>query len=62
MVLSREEIGAILKELAGTEQLIVMLLYGSGLRIEECLELRVKDSISIATRSSCDKGKAKKIG
>jgi integron integrase len=43
VVLSRIEIGAILKHLTGTERLIVMLLYGSGVRLEECLELRVKD-------------------
>ena len=43
VVLSREEIGAILKQLAGTERLIVMVLYGSGVRLEECLDLRVKD-------------------
>ena len=43
VVLSREEIGALLKRLAGTERLIVMLLHGSRVRLEECLELRVKD-------------------
>ena len=43
VVLSREEIGALLKQLTGTERLIVVLLYGSGVRIEECVELRVKD-------------------
>jgi integron integrase len=43
VVLSRDEIGALLKQLAGTERLIVMLLYGSGVRLEECLALRVKD-------------------
>ena len=43
VVLSREEIGAILKQLTGTERLIVMVLYGSGVRLEECLNLRVKD-------------------
>ncbi|MBI3263826.1 MAG: integron integrase [Acidobacteria bacterium] len=43
VVLSRDEVGAILKQLTGTERLIVMLLYGSGVRLEECLELRVKD-------------------
>ena len=43
VVLSRDEIGALLKQLTGTERLIVMLLYGSGVRLEECLELRVKD-------------------
>ena len=43
VVLSREEIGAILKQLTGTQRLIVMMLYGSGVRLEECLALRVKD-------------------
>ena len=43
VVLSREEMAAILTQLTGTERLIVMLLYGSGLRLEECLTLRVKD-------------------
>lgn len=43
VVLSRQEIGAILKQLTGTERLAVMLLYGAGLRLEECLELRIKD-------------------
>lgn len=31
IVLSRDEVSAILKQLTGTEQLVVMLLYGSGL-------------------------------
>ena len=44
VVLSRDEVGAILKQLTGTERLFVMLLYGTGLRLEECLDLRVKDS------------------
>lgn len=43
MVLSREEVAAILKQLTGTMRLIVMLLYGTGVRIEECVDLRVKD-------------------
>ena len=43
MVLSRGEIGAILKPLTGMMRLIVMLLYGMGVRIEEGVDLRVKD-------------------
>lgn len=43
VVLSREEISAILKQVTGTERLIVMVLYGSGVRLDECLNLRVKD-------------------
>ena len=42
-VLSREEAGAIIAHLEGTTQLIVLLLYGAGVRILECLRLRVKD-------------------
>ena len=40
---SREESAAILKQLTGTMRLIVMLLYGTGVRIEECVDRRVKD-------------------
>ena len=43
VVLSREEIAAILKQLTGTMQLVVMLLDRTGVRIEECADLRVKD-------------------
>lgn len=42
-VLSREEVRAILAQLQDTTQLIVMLLYGTGMRILECLRLRVQD-------------------
>jgi integron integrase len=43
VVLSRTEVAAILARLNGVEWLVVMLLYGGGLRLEECLALRVKD-------------------
>jgi site-specific recombinase XerD len=39
VVFSREEIGAILKQRTGTERLMVMILYGSGVKLEECLDL-----------------------
>jgi integron integrase len=42
-VLSRDEARAVLQELRGTRRLMAGLLYGSGLRLTECLELRVKD-------------------
>jgi integron integrase len=41
VVLSREEINAILLHLAAPYDLIVKLLYGCGLRLSECLQLRV---------------------
>ena len=43
VVLSREEIGQLMKLVDGTMWLIVALLYGTGVRLEECMELRVKD-------------------
>ena len=43
VVLSREEVRQILAQVSGTRWLIVSLLYGAGLRLLECLELRVKD-------------------
>lgn len=43
VVLSRSEVQRVLNQLEGLEWLIVALLYGAGLRLLECLELRVKD-------------------
>jgi integron integrase len=43
VVLSREEVDQIFTHLHGTMWLVVALLYGAGLRLQECLELRVKD-------------------
>lgn len=42
-VLSREEIRRVLAELRGEAKLVGLLLYGSGLRLMECVTLRVKD-------------------
>jgi integron integrase len=43
VVLNRDEVQAVLSRLSGTHWLISSLLYGSGMRIMECLRLRVKD-------------------
>ena len=43
MVLSREEIDAILKHLSYPFNLVVNILFGCGLRLFECLQLRVRD-------------------
>jgi integron integrase len=43
VVFTRAEVDAILRELHGTYHLMASLLYGSGLRLMECLRLRVKD-------------------
>jgi integron integrase len=43
VVLTRDEVRCVLDRLAGPSRLVVMLLYGGGLRLMEALELRVKD-------------------
>jgi integron integrase len=43
VVLSRDEVRALLSQLEGTVWLMASLMYGSGLRLLECVELRVKD-------------------
>ena len=43
VILSRTEVQQVLARLNGTSWLIASLLYGAGLRISECLQLRVKD-------------------
>lgn len=42
-VLTPEEVSAVLSQMSGVHRLIVQILYGSGLRQAECLELRIKD-------------------
>jgi integron integrase len=42
-VLTRSEVRAVLGKLEGTPRLMASLLYGGGLRLLECLRLRVKD-------------------
>jgi integron integrase len=42
-VLSRDEVRSLLARLSGRHRLMAQLLYGSGLRLMECLRLRVKD-------------------
>ena len=43
VVFSKPEVDAILLHLEGTKWLMASLLYGAGLRLMECLRLRVKD-------------------
>lgn len=42
-VLSRVEVKRLMAEMQDTNHLMAMLLYGSGLRLMECIRLRVKD-------------------
>ncbi|MEQ9562200.1 MAG: integron integrase [Woeseiaceae bacterium] len=43
VVLSRTDVGKILNAMSGHHWLMASLLYGSGLRLAECLRLRVQD-------------------
>jgi integrase len=43
VVLTRDEVRAVLERLESVPQLMAMLLYGAGLRLLECCRLRVKD-------------------
>ncbi|HID29220.1 MAG TPA: integron integrase [Desulfobacterales bacterium] len=43
VVFTREEIKALLEQLRGTKWIMANLLYGAGLRLMECLRLRVQD-------------------
>ncbi len=43
VVMTRDEARAVLRRLTGEKWIIAALLYGSGLRLMECLRLRVKD-------------------
>ncbi len=43
VVLSKDEVKAILTLMSGTQQIMARLLYGGGLRVMECVRLRVHD-------------------
>ena len=43
VVLTRDEVAAVLRQLSGTPWIMATLLYGAGLRLLECLCLRVQD-------------------
>ncbi len=43
VVMTREEVDAVLRHLRGLSWIVGTLLYGSGMRLMECLRLRIKD-------------------
>ncbi len=57
VVLSPSEVKRVLEVMAGVPRIVASLLYGAGLRLQECLELRVKDvdferrEITVAARA-----------
>lgn len=60
VVLDVEEVGRVLGQLAGVHRMIGLLLYGSGLRLMECLELRVKDVDLVRQEIRVRRGKGQK--
>ena len=62
VVLTRPEVKALLGALEGVHWIMASLLYGAGLRLLECLHLRVKDTTSPAIRFWSVKARAKKTG
>lgn len=49
VVLTREEVKAVLSMMDGTCRLMAELMYGAGLRVHECVSLRIKD-IDLSSR------------
>jgi integron integrase len=43
VVFTKDEARKVIEQLDGTKKLMASLLYGSGMRLKECLRLRVKD-------------------
>jgi integron integrase len=60
VVLSRDEVRAVLAQLHGTRRLQFMLLYGGGLRLMECLRLRVKDLDLTRSQITVRQGKGRR--
>jgi integrase len=60
VVLNREEVRAILARLRGSVGLMARLMYGAGLRLLECAELRVKDLDITAHEVRVRDGKGRK--
>ncbi len=58
VVLTPDEVVRILGFLEGEHRLFAQLLYGTGMRISEGLQLRVRIWISITARSSCGRARA----
>ena len=60
VVFTKEEIQLILRHMNGTTWLICSLLYGSGMRLLECLQLRIKDIDSLRKHITVREGKGEK--
>ena len=59
-VLTQQEMAAMLAHVSGTNGLIIRLLYGTGMRIKECLRLRIKDADLARRQITIREGKGNK--
>jgi integron integrase len=59
-VLSRDEVASVLQHMRGTTWLMASLMYGAGLRVLECVRLRVKDVDLARTEIIVRDGKGRK--
>ncbi len=62
IVLTREEVGAVLQPPEGVPRLMAYLLYGAGLRVLECCRLRVQDVDFARNQTWCATPRAPRIG
>ena len=59
-VLTLREVGRVLEQLDDVPRLVVLLMYGSGLRLMECLTLRLKD-VDLDRREIVAGGKGRRV-
>jgi integrase len=62
VVLARNEVRSVIGALTGLPQLVCRLLYGTGMRLTECLTLRVKDIDFERNELTIRDGKAPRTG
>ena len=60
VVLTKAEVRKIISHLSGIKKMIVMIMYGSGLRLMECLRLRIKDIDLLSNQIIIRDGKGNK--
>lgn len=60
VVLTKAEVRKVISHLSGIKKMIVMIMYGSGLRLMECLRLRIKDIDLLSNQIIIRDGKGNK--
>jgi len=60
IVLTKGEVRKVISHLSGIKKMIVMIMYGSGLRLMECLRLRIKDIDLLSNQIIIRDGKGNK--